>query len=261
MMKLLVAGILLWGLTAAVQQRDAGLVSGIVRDSDGEPRPDVRVAAMAVPDGASGADVLVSIGRTDDAGRYSLEVPPGRYYILAGRLDQPTYYPSAAEKQGAVSLQVMPGATQTGLDITASFESLVVPQSTPFRLPSDGRTLLAFLEGVSYNRNGNRPAKFAFALDSVSGRLVSFITLTGSLSYACPDCSFFVSERGIGFQTSNPGFLFKLSADGKRLGLTCHAALCHVAEITGGRLTVLDLKGSQMASVPTSSLAAFAVAP
>ena len=46
----------------------------------------------------------VSLAETDSTGRYQLEnVPPGRYYITAGRLDVLTYYPGTLEvSQGLV---------------------------------------------------------------------------------------------------------------------------------------------------------------
>ena len=71
-----------------------GSISGRIVTGMGEPVVGVRVAAMTSPaPGAQGAHVpsLVSIVRTDSAGRYRLEeVPSGSYLVVAGPLDAPT---------------------------------------------------------------------------------------------------------------------------------------------------------------------------
>ena len=71
-------------------------VTGILRDSRGTPVGGVRVAAVArgdVIENAAG-ESMAGITETDTQGRFTLEnIPPGRYYIAAGRVDFPTYYP------------------------------------------------------------------------------------------------------------------------------------------------------------------------
>jgi hypothetical protein len=73
-------------------------VTGTVRLSEGGPAAGVRVVAMVVPGvgrgGPNAPSVLASLTQTDKDGRYQLEdIPPGRYYIAAGALDSPTFYP------------------------------------------------------------------------------------------------------------------------------------------------------------------------
>src|SRR5688572_29998661 len=68
-------------------QAAGGIVSGIVRDAAGNPVTGIRVALMTEP------NVLANIGKTEASGYYRLEnIPPGRYYVVAGRVDTPTYY-------------------------------------------------------------------------------------------------------------------------------------------------------------------------
>ena len=53
-------------------QAQNGVIMGQLRGSDGAPAAGVRVAAAEVGE-KSGAASLISIGRTDDNGRYRLE--------------------------------------------------------------------------------------------------------------------------------------------------------------------------------------------
>src|SRR5689334_19303784 len=74
-----------------------GAVTGVVRTAAGKPAAGVRVSAVVPPASATDeftATAMASIVETDAEGRFRLEaVPPGRYYISAGRVDFPTYYP------------------------------------------------------------------------------------------------------------------------------------------------------------------------
>jgi hypothetical protein len=105
---------------------ETGSIAGMVRQLDGKPALGVRVAAMVVPDGLGGGNssTLAAITQTDSSGRYRLEnVPPGRYYIVAGRVDVPTYYPGASAITGATSISVTPGAMISEIDFMVSHES------------------------------------------------------------------------------------------------------------------------------------------
>src|SRR5262245_47024779 len=82
---------------SALPQGTTGIVTGQIQTGDGKPAAGVRIAAVAPgePGAASTAtQSMFSIAQTDASGRYRLEsIPPGRYYIMAGRADAPTYYP------------------------------------------------------------------------------------------------------------------------------------------------------------------------
>lgn len=97
-----------------------GTVAGVLRDSSGAPAVGVRVSAMARPDEIKdllAASSFGALAETDNAGRFRLEnVPPGRYYIVAGRVDAPTYYPGTVQANEGKIVQITPGITVTGID-------------------------------------------------------------------------------------------------------------------------------------------------
>jgi TonB family protein len=100
-----------------------GVVTGRLT-RNGQPAANVRVSAMVIPEaGVSVSDVssLASVVLTDSDGRYRLEnVPPGRYYVTAGFLDIPTYYPGVASISSAKAVNVEAGSTTTGIDFTTA---------------------------------------------------------------------------------------------------------------------------------------------
>jgi hypothetical protein len=78
------------------------------------------VGAVAQPDNlndvASGR-AMAGIAQTDSAGRFRLEnIPPGRYYIAAGRLDQQTYYPGALDMARATAILITKGGVVSDID-------------------------------------------------------------------------------------------------------------------------------------------------
>jgi hypothetical protein len=116
---LLAAGALL-AQDAPVLINQNGTVAGILRDSSGAPAVGIRVSAMARPDeikDLAAASSFGALAETDNAGRFRLEnVPPGRYYIVAGRVDAPTYYPGTVQVNEGKIVQITPGLAVTGID-------------------------------------------------------------------------------------------------------------------------------------------------
>jgi len=64
-------------------------------------------------------------------GRYRLEaVPPGRYYVVAGRVTNPTFYPGVTVKTEAKAISVTKGSDISGIDFTVANTS--TQSSSPF---------------------------------------------------------------------------------------------------------------------------------
>src|SRR5438876_469204 len=84
---------------------DTGVITGIVHQADGSPAAGVRVAATPAsetPADAQNGGALIALAQTDETGRYRLEsVPPGRYYVVAGRVNAPTFYPGVMQRSEA----------------------------------------------------------------------------------------------------------------------------------------------------------------
>src|SRR5215470_4043618 len=77
-------------------QSENGVVTGRLLSADGAGLAGVRVAAVPAPEAGRGeaTEFLTAISQTDASGAYRLEnLSPGRYYIRAGLVDSPTYYP------------------------------------------------------------------------------------------------------------------------------------------------------------------------
>jgi hypothetical protein len=119
-------------LTLLLQQvigrpSDTGVVEGVVRASTGGPAAGVRVAAKfpQSPGNKPGSGKLTSLAQTNGEGRFRLEgVAPGRYLIVAGNLDSPTYYPGTIDVQKGTVVTVAPGATISEVNFTLDARSV-----------------------------------------------------------------------------------------------------------------------------------------
>ena len=123
MRELLLTALLLFPTSAQLQ---TGVVTGQLSSKDGSSVSGIRVSVMPVVEPgapASTPSTLVSSAMTDNIGRFRIEnVPPGRYYVTAGLVQQPTYYPGLASVAGATAISVSGGATVTGINF-----GMVVP--------------------------------------------------------------------------------------------------------------------------------------
>jgi hypothetical protein len=103
MLQLLIA--LLW---LQVNPGPTGIATGVVVSPAGIPASGIRV--FAIPAGTSdaisvNATVFDALTQTDASGRYRLTIPPGRYYIGAGSVNSPTYYPNTTSISSAKAVQ------------------------------------------------------------------------------------------------------------------------------------------------------------
>ncbi|HZI51383.1 MAG TPA: hypothetical protein VFE29_06130 [Terriglobia bacterium] len=108
-------------------QQATGRVSGTLKTTAGMPAAGVRVVAIAVPEIPSEVTTTsyLSIAQTDQEGRFLLQdVPPGRYYIAAGRLNAPTFYPGTQTRASGTVLSIVAGASVSGIEFTVGDASI-----------------------------------------------------------------------------------------------------------------------------------------
>jgi hypothetical protein len=113
--------LLIQGIPLPSQQN--GTITGVLKDGAGRPAAGVRIAAVPRPDSAedliAGTAAMNSIAETDEQGRYTLEnVPPGRYFVSAGNLNLPTYYPGTQALAEGKMIAVAAGEKITAIDFT-----------------------------------------------------------------------------------------------------------------------------------------------
>jgi hypothetical protein len=127
------------------QPQPAGTISGILKNADGRPAVGARVSALAKPQSAlEAADLadLSSIAQTDAQGRFKLEnVPPGEYYIIAGRVDVPTYFPGSPQMSAGTVVKVAPAASIGGIDFAMNDTSIRTAATDTFQVALGRRSV------------------------------------------------------------------------------------------------------------------------
>jgi ferric-dicitrate binding protein FerR (iron transport regulator) len=107
----------------------AGSVTGVVRTTEGKPASGVRVTAMRSDAADNTLRAMASLAVTDETGRYRLEnVSPGEYYITAGRVDAPTFYPGTLEMAKGTTIVVSSAATIPDIDFVVQDASTTLPE-------------------------------------------------------------------------------------------------------------------------------------
>jgi hypothetical protein len=118
-----------------------GSVTGVVRTAAGTPAPGIRVTAMRADAMDDALRAMVSLAQTDATGRYRLEgIPPGQYYIAAGRVDLPTYFPGTLEVTRGTALSISSATPLSDIDFVIQDTSASVPpgRGTPFGVRGRG---------------------------------------------------------------------------------------------------------------------------
>jgi hypothetical protein len=71
---------------------------------------------------------MATLTETDATGRYRLQnVPPGRYYITAGRVDLPTYYPGTLDVKQGTAISITSAAAISDIDFVIQDASAALP--------------------------------------------------------------------------------------------------------------------------------------
>lgn len=232
-------------------------MSGVVRDASGNPVSGVRIALMTSP------GTLLNIGQTEASGRYRLEnVSSGRYYVVAGRVDKPTYYPGTLNLLSAETIVVREGTATADMNIVIRPESRE-PQEPPQvrRLPIIGDNILDLLQLMGSNagvRQAPSPPSFTFRFERLVGRKLFFTTESGgNLESECAGCSLVVARDSIsrvpaGSNTDarSSGIEFRLKDGGKELEFTCRASRCALGGAYGGNVFKPAETGTILVSLP-----------
>src|SRR5262249_39624175 len=107
---------------------NTGTITGIVRTAEGNPAAGVRVAAMAPPESkadAASSESLAGLAKTDEQGRFRLEeIPSGKYFVAAGRVDSPTYFPGAIDISKGTTVSVTASAVTSNIDFVLDDSSV-----------------------------------------------------------------------------------------------------------------------------------------
>ena len=186
---------------------DTGTITGVIRTVTGAPASGIRVAVMSPPETQSvaGSEASsVSLAQTDEQGRYRLEnIPPGNYYIAAGRVALPTYYPGALEisKAKAVSIAASP-TILTNIDFIMDDASIRPPASSVDLSGDSGLTLPV---QVRVEGNGKQPV---FA----DGKSVT-VRFTRKQDGAVSDTPLNASVLNLLVPSSLPGFEYRVTVE------------------------------------------------
>ena len=145
-------------------------ISGKLTLIDGRDAAGIRVTAMVVDELSPGNAIpaLVGLTQADATGQYRLDnVPPGRYFIMAGLTDSPSFYPGVRSISGARVVTVTSAATVRGIDFS------VVPAGA------------AHVRGKVSGVPSTIPRAIATVyLDSSMGRLVAAIESDGTFEFS-----------------------------------------------------------------------------
>ena len=194
--------LLLWTQGIPVQPTQTGTVTGVLRTADGRPAVNERVTAIPqvefAGDAADGA-TLSSLAVTDEQGRYTLEnIPPGRYYIAAGRLDLQTYYPGTQAMNAGLPVQIAPGAKLEKIDFTLNATSAGRAIASGF---GSTPVFIVPLE-IRIENGGKVPlssgGKFtAIKLTSVTGGVAVSASLDGGISLPPGSADYRITFEGL----------------------------------------------------------------
>src|ERR1043165_7569342 len=111
-------------------QPGTGIVTGTLKVQGGASAEGIRVGAVAVDDPT--ASSFLSVAETDAAGRFRLtNVPVGRYYIVAGRLDNLQYFPNGNSPLQPTEIEVEAARIRADVNFTVALGSSRPPQPAP----------------------------------------------------------------------------------------------------------------------------------
>jgi carboxypeptidase family protein len=100
-----------------------GVITGQVRLPNGDPVSGIRVSAMEAPEMGnqdSAVSTLAGLTTTDATGHYRLEdIPVGKYFVVAGSLDNLSYYP------GSITVSSVTPSEKVDFALTDSYDGAI----------------------------------------------------------------------------------------------------------------------------------------
>jgi hypothetical protein len=122
---------------------------------------------------------MVSLSETDNEGRFVLEnVPPGRYYIMAGRIDQPTFFPGTLEGAKGSALTVKAGDRLSNIDFVIAAASY---RPVPERRAVENKPLVMIPITVAVDGGGNLPVSAG-----VRPPMIQLVPIAGGANLEAP---------------------------------------------------------------------------
>jgi hypothetical protein len=114
-------------------------MAGRILSHDGRPDTGLRVYAVQVNPGIASEEMglIAAVAETDRAGRFKLQgLAGGAYYIAAGLLESPTYFPGVTNMTAARAVGVTGDDTKDALDFTlntAAFDAMIEAKEVPIK--------------------------------------------------------------------------------------------------------------------------------
>ena len=187
---------------------DTGTVTGVLKTASGEPAAGIRVTAMTIPENPADAAAAASyagLTETDENGRYRLEnVAPGRYYIAAGRVSLPTYFPGTLEILKGTTVSVAAKAVVSNINFVVDLASVRLPgsETTNFIGSISGLTI-----PIQVRMEGNlKQPVFA------GGKSVS-LRLTRAADQAITEMALNDSIQNLSIPNPMPGFEYRVALE------------------------------------------------
>src|SRR5262245_4526880 len=129
MIALLLAASLFMQRPGALQP-GTGVVSGILKVQGGGSAEGIRVGAVSIDDPT--ASSFLSVAETDASGRFRLiNIPAGRYYIVAVRLNSLQYFPNGKTPAEATEINVEAARVRDDVNFTVVSGSSRPAQPAP----------------------------------------------------------------------------------------------------------------------------------
>jgi hypothetical protein len=251
-------------------QNENGTITGVLKSSAGQRAVGVRVAAMAIPesklDAVSGA-AMASLVTTDEAGRYRLEnIPPGRYYITAGRVDFPTYFPGTLDTGTIVSVTAK--ASIVDMNFALQDASIRTAAADPF-LPALTVPILVHVENSGKQPVSANGVYITIGLTRTADGVRSDIPLSGPAIRAAVPSAVVGAEYLITVDNLPDGYVLKsltygstdLMTDTLKLTAANFLQLAPASTVNGFAVTVnggtytvsFQTTGGTITSVPISA--------